>query len=97
MAVIKRTKAVGDVKKLSDKLLFKEGLKNFRFLKKGRSLIKSMKLVEFRSYIDFEEPLLYMPFQDAPLVIQADSLVIRANNETRANELIDTFISKYLE
>ena len=97
MIVIKRTKAIGDVKKLADNLLFEEGLKNFRFLRKGKSLIKAMKLVEFRSYIDFEEPLLYMPFHDAPLAIQADSLVIRADDETRANELIDAFISKYLE
>jgi hypothetical protein len=98
MIVLMRNHRIGDVKKLGEKLLFEEGIKNTRFLKRGKSLITAMKMTEFRSDIDFGSPLLYisrMPAHDAPFALQSDRIVVKAETETKANELIDIFISKH--
>jgi hypothetical protein len=96
--IIKRNRDIGDVKKIQERLNIEEGLKNLRYLKRGKSLINAMQMTEFRSYIDFSEPLLYvspLPVHDAPFVLQSDRIVVRAENEKRANELLDVFISKH--
>jgi len=98
MIVLKREHRIGDVKKLEEKLLFEEGIRNTRFLKRGKSLIAAMKMTEFRSHIDFDNPLLYisrMSEHDAPFALQSDRIVVKAENETKANELIDVFLSKH--
>jgi hypothetical protein len=98
MITIKREYPVGDVKKLVDQMQFEEGIKNFRFLKKGKSLITTMKMVEFRSEIDFDKPLLYVSpivIHDAPFVVHSDRIIVRAENEAKGNALIDVFISKH--
>lgn len=98
MLIIKRNRDIGDVKKIQERLNIEEGLKNLRYLKRGKSLINAMQMTEFRSYIDFSEPLLYvspLPVHDAPFVLQSDRIVVRAENEKRANELLDVFISKH--
>lgn len=66
-----------NVERLRDRFLFEEGMKHFRFLKKGKSLIVAMKLTEFKSHIKFDEPVLYippMPIHDAPFLLQADTV-----------------------
>ena len=98
MIVLKKNHQIGDVKKVGEKLLIEEGIKNTRFLKKGKSLIIAMKMTEFRSCIDFDNPLLYisrMPVHDAPFALQSDRIVVKAENETKANELIDIFLSEH--
>jgi hypothetical protein len=98
MIVLKRNHPIGDVKKIGENLLIEEGIKNTRFLKNGKSLIIAMKMTEFRSYIDFDNPLLYisrMPAHDAPFALQSDRIVVKAENEKKANELIDIFLSKH--
>ena len=98
MIVKTKSYKVGDVKKLTDKLLFDEGISNFRYLRKAKSLIRSMKLIQFTQVIDLEKPLLYispMPAHDAPFVLQSDRIIVEAEDEEIANDLIEAFISKH--
>lgn len=98
MIVVKREHSLGDVKKLRDKLRFEEGIRNLRYLKRGKSLITAMSMTEFRSHIDFDKPLLYIspiPSHDAPFVLQSDRIIVKAENKASANELIDVFISNH--
>jgi len=96
--IVKREHIIGDIKKFAEKLLLEEGVKHQRFFKKGRSLIIAMKMTEFRAFIEFDKPLLYippMPLHDAQFVLQSERIVVKAENETEANELVDVFISKH--
>jgi hypothetical protein len=57
-----------------------------------------MKMTEFRSYINFDNPLLYIsrtPAHDAPFALQSDRIIVKAENEIKANELIDIFLSEH--
>ena len=99
MIVLRRDRVI-DINAFRDKLLFQEGVKNFRYLKKGKGLITAMKMTEFRSYIEFDRPLIYLPpmperGHDASFALQNDRILVKAENEKQANELIDGFISKY--
>ncbi len=88
-----------NVERLRYRLLFEEGIKHFRFLKKGKSLIVAMKLTEFKSHVKFDEPVLYippMPIHDAPFVLQADRILVEAKNPKIAGQLINSFLSKHL-
>jgi hypothetical protein len=98
MTILRKNHRIGDVKNLGERLLIEEGIKNTRYLKKGKSLIIAMKMTEFRSYIDFDTPLLYisrMPTHDAPFALQSDRIIVKAENEIKANELLDIFLSEH--
>jgi hypothetical protein len=99
MAVYRRDRVI-DIANFRFKLGHQEGIGHFRYFKKGTSLIDAIHMTEFRSYIDFDRPLIYLPpmpdrGHDAPFALQNDRIVVEAENETRANELIDILISKY--
>jgi hypothetical protein len=88
-----------DVEKLRDKLLFEEGLKHFRFFKKGKSLIVAIKLTEFKTHLNYDEPVLYIPpmsCHDAPFVIQDDRILVRAKDSATGERLFRSFMSKHL-
>jgi len=96
--IVSKEHEIGNVHDLYEKLLLEEGVKAQRFFMKGRGFILSMKMTEFRSHIDYNEPLLYiapMSIHDAPFVLQSDRIIVKAETQARANELVYAFISKH--
>lgn len=96
--IVKKECLIGDIKKFQERLLFDEGIKRFRFFKRGRGLITALKMIEFKPYIVFDKPSLYihaLPIHDAPFVLQSDRIIVKAENEAKANELIGIFISEH--
>jgi len=88
-----------DLEKLKDRLLFEEGIKHFRFLRRGKSLILALQMTEFRSHIRFDEPTLYIPpmnIHEATFVLQPDRILVKAKNPENAEELINLFLSRHL-
>jgi len=96
--IVKREYAVGNVHDIYERLLLEEGIKRQRFFRNGRGFILSTKMTEFRSHIDYNAPLLYiapLPIHSAPFVLQSDRIIVKAENETKGDELIYSVISKH--
>ena len=93
MIVYKRDHQL-DIEEFKDRLLFDYGFKHFRFFREGGSLIRALGMTEFRFDIIREKPLLYIKMA-APYVLQPDRIIVKAENQIEANELIDAFIFKY--
>ena len=74
--------------------MLEHGIRSLRFFKKGEGMIISMGMTDFRFDIELDKPLLFLKL-DFPIVIQSDRIVIRAENEAQAHDLIDEFIRLY--
>lgn len=97
MVVHKRNKVV-DIRALRYILRYDEGVKSFRYLKKGKSVIDALGLVEFRNDIDFDLPTIYLaprPEHDARIVVQPNRIVVSTEDATKADAIIEAFISRY--
>jgi hypothetical protein len=97
MIVYKREQVV-DVNALREKLFNDFGISGTRYFKQGIGFLRSIRRPEFRNYIDLREPLLYMapiPEHNVMFAIQGDRIVVKADNERHANEMIDAFNSRY--
>jgi hypothetical protein len=97
MVVRKRDKVV-DIKALRYMLRYDEGVKSFRYFKKGKSVIDALGLVEFRNDVNFDLPTMYLaprPEHDARIVVQPNCIVVSTEDTTKADAVIDAFISRY--
>jgi hypothetical protein len=94
LSVFKREYVI-DLEKVRNDLLYNiTTVEKLRYVREGKKLITSMGMRYFERDMAMLEPAIYVMMLKAPFVLQSDRILVKAENETEANKLIDNIIEK---